>query len=297
MALPLFPRNANQPAAVLAGIILALAAGAAWLGYSRGEAWPYVATAVLVIAGLLIPRSLMIADQWERAVVLRLGRLKGIRGPGYFWIIPFIDQITVRIDQRIHTSDFFAEQALTKDTVPVNVDAIVFWQVHDVEKAALEIADYAGAIARVSQTTLREVIGASVLTTLMSERRKLDDRLKEEIGRKVAEWGVSTISVEIRDVTIPAGLQNAMSMQAQAEREKAARLILGDAEKEVAQKFLEAAETYGRNPAALQLRAMNIIYETTKDRGATILIPTAMVDSLNPGGILGLAQAAGAKTS
>ncbi|MBL8691289.1 MAG: slipin family protein [Rhodospirillaceae bacterium] len=296
MALPLFPHNANQPANVLAGITLVLAGGVAWLGYSRPEPLFYGLAALVVVIALLIPRALMIADQWEKAVVLRLGRLKGIRGPGYFLIIPFVDQIPIRIDQRIQTSDFFAEQALTKDTVPVNVDAIVFWQVHDVEKAALEIADYAGAIARVSQTTLREMIGASALTTLMSERRKLDDRLKEEIGRKIAEWGVAVMSVEIRDVTIPAGLQNAMSMQAQAEREKAARLILGDAEKEVAQMFLEAATTYGQNPAAIQLRAMNIIYETTKDRGATVLIPTAMVDSLNPGGILGLVQAAGAKT-
>ncbi len=296
MALPLFPHNANQPANVLAGITLVLAGGVAWLGYSRPEPLFYGLAAIIVAIALLIPRALMIADQWEKAVVLRLGRLKGIRGPGYFLIIPFVDQIPIRIDQRIQTSDFFAEQALTKDTVPVNVDAIVFWQVHDVEKAALEIADYAGAIARVSQTTLREMIGASALTTLMSERRKLDDRLKEEIGRKIAEWGVAVMSVEIRDVTIPAGLQNAMSMQAQAEREKAARLILGDAEKEVAQKFLEAATTYGQNPAAIQLRAMNIIYETTKDRGATVLIPTAMVDSLNPGGILGLVQAAQAKT-
>jgi len=295
MALPLFPHNANQPANVLAGITLILAGGIAWLGYSRPEPSFYGLAVIVAVIALLIPRALMIADQWEKAVVLRLGRLKGIRGPGYFLIIPFVDQIPIRIDQRIQTSDFFAEQALTKDTVPVNVDAIVFWQVHDVEKAALEIADYAGAIARVSQTTLREMIGASALTTLMSERRKLDDRLKEEIGRKIAEWGVAVMSVEIRDVTIPAGLQNAMSMQAQAEREKAARLILGDAEKEVAQKFLEAATTYGQNPAAIQLRAMNIIYETTKDRGATVLIPTAMVDSLNPGGVLGLVQAAQAK--
>lgn len=297
MAMPLFPRNTNQPAAVLAGITLALAGVAVWRGYVQGELSLFVVAGLLVIVGLLIPRSLMIANQWERAILLRLGRLHSIRGPGYFLIIPFVDQIAMRIDQRIQTIDFFAEQALTRDTVPVNVDAIVFWQVHDVEKAGLEIADYAGAIGRVSQTTLREVIGSTPLTTLLSERRKADDRLKDEIGRKIGEWGVAVISVEIRDVTIPAGLQNAMSMQAQAEREKEARVILGDAERLVAQKFLDAAEIYSRNPAALQLRAMNIIYETTKERGATILIPTAMVDSLNPGGILGLVQAAGGKTS
>jgi regulator of protease activity HflC (stomatin/prohibitin superfamily) len=293
--LPLFPRNMNQPAAVLSGITLALAAGSAWLGYSHGEPSGYLGATILVVIGLLIPRSLMIANQWEKAIVLRLGRLRAISGPGYFLIIPFIDQIAMRIDQRIQTIDFFAEQALTRDTVPVNVDAIVFWQVYDVEKAGLEIADYAGAIGRVSQTTLREVIGSTPLTTLLSERRKADDRLKDEIGRKVADWGVSAISVEIRDVTIPTGLQNAMSMQAQAEREKEARVILGDAERMVAQKFVEAAEIYAKSPAALQLRAMNIIYETTKDRGATILIPTAMVDSLNPGGILGLTQVAQAR--
>lgn len=295
MALPLFPRNANQPAAVLAGIALALAGVFAWLAYSQGEIGGYVVVGILVVVGLLIPRSLMIANQWEKAILLRLGRLHSIRGPGYFLIIPFVDQIAMRIDQRIQTIDFFAEQALTRDTVPVNVDAIVFWQVHDVEKAGLEIADYSGAIGRVSQTTLREVIGSTALTVLLSDRRKADDRLKDEIGRKTAEWGVAVISVEIRDVTIPAGLQNAMSMQAQAEREKEARVILGDAERQVAQKFVEAAEIYAKSPAALQLRAMNIIYETTKERGATILIPTAMVDSLNPGGILGLTQVAEAR--
>jgi regulator of protease activity HflC (stomatin/prohibitin superfamily) len=174
--------------------------------------------------------------------------------------------------------------------VPANIDAILFWQVHDPERAALEITDYRSAILRVAQTSLREMIGASPLSALMSERKLADQQLKEEIGRKTADWGVSAVSVEIRDVAIPSALQDAMSRQAQAEREKEARVILGSAEQEVAKKFLEAANIYAQNPAALQLRAMNIIYETTKERGATILIPTAMVDAMNPGGVLGLAS-------
>jgi regulator of protease activity HflC (stomatin/prohibitin superfamily) len=204
-------------------------------------------------------------------------------------IVPFVDMVATWVDQRIQTTEFNAEEALTRDTVPTNIDAILFWQVHDAERAALEIADYRLAILRVAQTSLREMIGASPLSALLSERKAADQQLKEEIGRKTAEWGVSAVSVEIRDVAIPPQLQDAMSRQAQAEREKAARVILGAAEQEVAQKFLEAANTYAQNPAALHLRAMNIIYETTKERGTTILIPSAMVDSMNVGGIMGLA--------
>jgi regulator of protease activity HflC (stomatin/prohibitin superfamily) len=230
-------------------------------------------------------------------VVLRFGKLHAIRGPGLFAIVPFVDAVTAWIDQRIQTTEFNAEQALTKDTVPANIDAILFWQVHDPERAALEITDYRSAILRVAQTSLREMIGASPLSALMSERRIADQQLKEEIGRKTADWGVAAISVEIRDVAIPSQLQDAMSRQAQAEREKAARVILSAAEQEIAQKFLEAANIYARNPAALQLRAMNIIYETTKERGATILMPSAMVDCMNPGGIVGLACAAAGPAS
>ena len=295
----LIPRGTHPLAAVLAGLLWLAAGIAIWLaavGHARALGFDPVGTGhywlivVLVVAAWLLPRALMVANQWEKAIILRLGKLQRIQGPGLFFMIPFVDTIASRIDQRIQTIDFNAEQALTKDTVPVHVDAIVFWQVHDAEKAALEITDYAGSIGRVAQTSLREMIGTSPLTTLLSERRQLDERLKDEIGRKIADWGVSVLSVEIRDVAIPSGLQDAMSRQAQAEREKEARVILGASEQLVAQKFLEAAETYAKNPAALQLRAMNIIYETTKERGATILIPTSMVDSLNPGGILGLVQ-------
>jgi len=221
--------------------------------------------------------------------VLRFGELHAIRGPGLFVVIPFVDTVAAWIDQRIQTTEFNAEQALTRDTVPTNIDAILFWQVHDAERAAMEIADYRQAILRVAQTSLREMIGSSPLSALLSERKIADQQLKEEIGRKTAEWGVSAVSVEIRDVAIPAQLQDAMSRQAQAEREKAARVILGAAEEEIAKKFLQAANIYGSNPVALQLRAMNIIYETTKERGATILIPSSMVDSMNVPGVLGLA--------
>jgi regulator of protease activity HflC (stomatin/prohibitin superfamily) len=282
----------NAPAIVIAVFILATAILIAALFHGSGLLIAYCLPAALLLLAALTPLSLLVAKQWERAVVLRFGKLRGIRGPGLFVIIPFVDDVAAWIDQRIQTIEFNAEQALTKDTVPANIDAILFWQVHDPERAALEITDYRSAILRVAQTSLREMIGASPLSALMSERKIADQQLKEEIGRKTADWGVSAISVEIRDVAIPSLLQDAMSRQAQAEREKEARVILGSAEREVAKMFLEAANIYGQISAALQLRAMNIIYETTKERGATILIPSAMVDCMNPGGIMGLAAVA-----
>lgn len=247
---------------------------------------------VVILLGILILLTLKMANQWERAVVLRLGRLDKIAGPGLFLIIPIVDQIAYWIDQRIQTTEFNAQQALSKDTVPVNIDAVIFWQVHDTERAALEIQDYRRAIAQVSETSLREMVGSSMLATLLAERTRGDELLREVIGRKIADWGISVISVEIRDIGVPAGLQDAMSRQAQAERERLARVALGQAEQEVAIKFVEAAEIYARSPAALQLRAMNIIYETTKEGGATILLPTSMVDAMNPGSVMALAQAA-----
>jgi regulator of protease activity HflC (stomatin/prohibitin superfamily) len=211
-----------------------------------------------------------------------MGKLQSVRGAGLFAIIPVLDSVAAVIDGRIQTTAFNAEQALTRDTVPVNVDAIIFWHVHDAEKAALAITNYREAIDRVAQTSLREMIGSSMLAALLSDRKEADEQLKVEIGRKTAPWGISVSSVEIRDVAIPEALQNAMSRQAQAEREKQARVILGSAEAAIAGKFVEAAAIYAGHPWALQLRAMNIIYETTKERGATILMPSSMVDSLNP---------------
>ncbi len=282
--------HTNAPAIVIAIVLLAAALLLASLFHGAGAFLAFVVPGVFLAVALLTPLALLMAKQWEKAIVLRFGKLHAIRGPGLFLIVPFIDEVTAWIDQRIQTTEFNAEQALTKDTVPANIDAILFWQVHDPERAALEITDYRSAILRVAQTSLREMIGSSSLTTLMSERKQADQQLKEEIGRKTSDWGVAAISVEIRDVAIPAQLQDSMSRQAQAEREKAARVILGSAEAEVAQKFLDAAMIYAKVPAALQLRAMNIIYETTKERGATILMPSAMVDCMNPGGLVGLAS-------
>ncbi len=285
-------RGGNAPAGLLSALVLTsgiLIGAQAVRSEIYGLLW--VAGVMLLVAAL-IPMSLKMANQWERAVVLRMGKLQGIRGPGMFVIIPFIDDVSSWLDQRIQTTEFNAEQALSKDTVPVDVDAVVFWQIHDPERAALEITDYRSAISRVAQTSLREMVGSSLLSSLLSDRKHGDEALREEIGRKTADWGVTAISVEIRDIGVPAALQDAMSREAQAQREAAARIHLGQAELAVAQKFVEAADIYAKSPAALQLRAMYIIYETTKERGATILIPSAMVDAMNPGGLLGLVQAA-----
>jgi regulator of protease activity HflC (stomatin/prohibitin superfamily) len=285
------PYGQNPSATVISVLLLATAALTFLLARNAGWLPAYAIPAFLVLCAALLPLSLLMARQWEKAVVLRFGKLHSLRGPGLFMIVPFVDTVTTWVDQRIQTTEFNAEQALTRDTVPTNIDAILFWQVHDAERAALEIADYRQAILRVAQTSLREMIGSSPLSALLSERKAADLQLKEEIGRKTSEWGVSAVSVEIRDVAIPAQLQDAMSRQAQAEREKEARVILGSAEAEVARKFLEAATTYGHNPVALQLRAMNIIYEATKERGATVLIPSSMVDSFNVPGVVGLTRA------
>jgi regulator of protease activity HflC (stomatin/prohibitin superfamily) len=241
----------------------------------------HVAGIAVGVLAVLTLYSLKMANNWERFVILRAGKLSSVKGPGLFAIIPIIDSITAVIDERIQTTQFNAEQALTRDTVPVNVDAVIFWHVHDAQRAALNITDYRQAIDRVAQTSLREMIGSSLLSALLAERKAADEVLRTEIARKTADWGISVNSVEIRDVAIPVALQDAMSRQAQAEREKEARVILGSAEAAIAQKFVDAARTYAGEPAALHLRAMNIIYETTKERGATILIPTSMVDSMS----------------
>ena len=241
------------------------------------------AGAAVAVLAVLVFFGLKMANNWERFVVLRAGRLSSVKGPGLFFMIPIVDSVAAVIDERIQTTGFNAEQALTRDTVPVNVDAIVFWHVHDAQSAALNITNYREALDRVAQTSLRETIGSSMLSELLSERKQADETLRTEIARKTDNWGISVNAVEIRDVAIPVALQDAMSRQAQAEREKQARVILGSAEAAIAAKFVEAAETYGSNAAALHLRAMNIIYETTKERGATILMPTSMVDAMNPG--------------
>ena len=259
-------------------VVFVLVAAGLAIGYLVN---PFVGLAFF-LAAALISASLKMANVWQKFVVLRMGKLQSVKGAGMFVIIPVIDSVVAVIDQRIQTTAFNAEQALTRDTVPVNVDAIIFWHVEDAEKAALAITNYREAIDRVAQTSLREMIGSSMLAALLSDRKDADELLKQEIGRKTAPWGIAVTSVEIRDVAIPEALQDAMSRQAQAEREKQARVILGSAEAAIASQFVEASQTYAGHPVALQLRAMNIIYETTKERGATILMPSSMVDSLNP---------------
>ena len=251
-------------------------------GFATGYSGHLYLGIALLAAAVLVSASLKMANVWQKFVILRMGKLQSVRGAGLFLIVPVIDNVIAVIDERIQTTAFDAEQALTKDTVPVNVDAIIFWRVENAEKAALAITNYRQAVDRVAQTSLREMIGSSMLASLLSDRKDADEQLRVEIGQKTAPWGIAVSSVEIRDVAIPVSLQDAMSRQAQAEREKQARVILGSAEAAIASQFVAAAATYDGHPWALQLRAMNIIYETTKERGATILLPTSMVDSLNP---------------
>jgi regulator of protease activity HflC (stomatin/prohibitin superfamily) len=235
---------------------------------------------VVVVALLILLRSIRIANEWQRAVVLRLGRFDRLGGPGLYLVIPLLEQVTTIIDNRVQTTSITAEQALTRDTVAVGVDAIVFWQVTDARAAAINIANYREAIERVAQTTLREMIGSTDLQRLLSDRQAADEKLRASITSKTSTWGVAAVSVEIRDVAIPKELQDAMSRQAQAEREKMARVTLASAEQEIARQVLEAAKLYDSNPTALRLRQMNLLYEMNKERGTTVLIPTDMASSL-----------------
>jgi len=244
---------------------------------------------VMAPVGVVLMLSPRIAQQWERAVVLRLGRFIGLRGPGLFWVVPLIDRVTVWIDQRTITTSFAAEQTLTSDTVPVNVDAVLFWMVHDAQKAALEVQDYSGAVSWAAQTALRDIIGRTTLTDLLRGRERIEAELQLLIDQRSNPWGVTVSSVEMRDVVIPGALQDAMSREAQAAREKAARVILGQAEMEIAHSFEEAAKSYQNNPTALHLRAMNMLYEGLKEKGALMLIPSSAVESMGMGGMLGAA--------
>jgi regulator of protease activity HflC (stomatin/prohibitin superfamily) len=232
------------------------------------------------------------ARQWEKAVVLRLGRFHGLRGPGMFWIIPILDSITMWIDQRVMVTPFSAEKTLTRDTVPVNVDAVLFWMVWDAEKAALEVENYRNAIAWASQTALREIIGQMTLADILIGRGKMDADLQKIIDERTTPWGITVQSVEIRDVVIPADLEDAMSRQAQAERERQARVILGESEKQIASSFAEASEAYQHNPTALHLRAMNMLFEGLKQKGALVIVPSSAVETMNLGGLSGLTSLA-----
>jgi regulator of protease activity HflC (stomatin/prohibitin superfamily) len=242
-----------------------------------------------VLLGILFAQAPKIARQWERAVVLRLGRYVGLRGPGLFFLIPFVDTISTWIDQRVITTSFAAEETLTSDTVPVNVDAVLFWMVYDPEKAALEVQNYPQAVSWAAQTALRDIIGRTSLTDLLRGRERIEEELQKLIDERSNPWGVTVQSVEMRDVIIPAALQDAMSREAQASREKQARIILGQAEVEIANSFEIAARSYRDNPTALHLRAMNMLYEGLKEKGALMLVPSSAVESMGMGGLLGAA--------
>ena len=242
-----------------------------------------------LLLGLLLAKSPKIARQWERAVVLRLGKFSGLRGPGLFWVIPFVDSISTWIDQRVITTAFAAEETLTSDTVPVNVDAVLFWVVYDPEKAALEVQNYPAAVSWAAQTALRDIIGRTSLSDLLRGREHIEDELQKLIDERSNPWGVTVQSVEMRDIIIPAALQDAMSREAQAAREKAARVILAQAEVEIAHQFDKASESYRDNPTALHLRAMNMLYEGLKEKGALMLVPSSAVESMGMGGLIGAA--------
>lgn len=282
-------RKTNSFAALISFLILGLGA-ALILAFSGGQAnaqsiW---IGAITVIAALLAANAIKIAAQWEKAVILRLGRFRSLAGPGLFFIVPIVETIAYWIDTRVITTTFKAEKTLTKDTVPVDVDAVLFWKVVDSKKAALDVADYRSAISWAAQTALRDVIGKTLLSDMLEGRGKIGKDLQKIIDERSLPWGINVISVEVKDVLIPAGLEDAMSMQAQAERERQARVILGDSERQVAQKFGEAAKTYANDPTAFHLRAMNMLYEGLKQNATIVVVPSTALESMQLGSIAGI---------
>jgi regulator of protease activity HflC (stomatin/prohibitin superfamily) len=271
--------------------LLILGAGAALVfalygsNPNTGSIW--LGSCVLALA-LIASRAIQVADQWEKAVVLRLGKLHSLNGPGLFYIIPIIDTVPYWIDTRVITASFKAEKTLTKDTVPVDVDAVLFWKVMDPEKAVMNVADYQSAINWASQTALRDVIGKTQLSDMLEGREKLGNELQKIIDERTEPWGINVISVEVKDVLIPSGLENAMSMQAQAERERQARVILGDSERQVAEKFVMAGETYAEHPVAFHLRAMNMLYEGLKQNATIVVVPSTAVETMQLGNVSGI---------
>src|SRR3990172_3286315 len=276
-------------AAIFAIFLVACVLGALIMsenGINDGAIGGYVSVTMLI--GIYILFALKVASQWEKVIILRLGRFHKLAGPGAFWILPIVDTLPNWIDHRVMVTPFSAEKTLTKDTVPVDVDAVLFWVVWDAEKAALEVADYRAAIAWAAQTALREIIGQSVLADILVGRAKMDAELQKIIDERTTPWGITVQSVEIRDVIIPPDLENAMSRQAQAERERQARIILGESEKQIAASFAEASQAYITNPTALHLRAMNMLFEGLKEKGALVIVPSSAVDMMNLGGISGV---------
>ena len=285
----------NQPkingVAVLVFVVMMLISSGAtvWMALEGiGVIWIILEALILNIIGIYILLAFKVAEQWEKAIHLRLGRFVGLKGPGPFWIIPVFDTIPAWIDHRVMVTSFTAERTLTKDTVPVDVDAVLFWVVWDAEKAALEVEDYRAAIAWAAQTALREIIGQMDLADILVGRARMDAELQLIIDERTTPWGITVQSVEIRDIVIPGGLEDAMSRQAQAERERQARVILGESEEQIADSFAKAAEAYHDNPTALHLRAMNMLFEGLKERGAMVIVPSSAVDTMNLGGLMGM---------
>jgi regulator of protease activity HflC (stomatin/prohibitin superfamily) len=258
------------------------------LQISPGSFGSYIVFGGAFFIAYVVSASINIANQWDRAIVLRLGHFHSLKGPGLFFIIPIIDTVAYWLDIRVITSSFKAEKTLTKDTVPVDVDAVLFWKVIDPKKASLEVADYKSAIGWASQTALRDVIGKTMLSDMLEGRSKISNELQIIIDERTEPWGINVISVEVKDVLIPPALENAMSMQAQAERERQARVILGDSERQVAEKFGEAAKTYMNNPVALHLRAMNMLYEGLKENSTIVIVPSSAIDTMQLGGLAGM---------
>ncbi len=292
------PNDTRYPMpAVLSGVVVGgvVAAGLLLTPIAALGAW--VVPAIAGLIGVTVGSTIKFADQWEKAVVLRLGKYRGLRGPGLFFVIPIVDRIPYHIDQRLRTTDFGAESCLTKDTVPVNVDAIAFWIVYDAERAALEVQHYYQAVVLAAQTALRDAIGKHDLAELIQSRKELGHNLQQTLDKKMHDWGIQVQSVEIRDVIIPKALEEAMSRQAQAERERQARILLATAETQISEKFVEAAKSYSDNPVALNLRAMNMLYESIVKRGSLMVVPSGLADSLNVPNLLGLTGAGAKLTS
>ena len=282
------------PIAVTIFIIFMLVAiwGSAQMSGKIPDNWIGAYVITLALIGVLIMYAMKVASAWEKAVVLRMGKFKGLRGPGLFWIIPLIDSIPTWVDQRVMVTPFAAEKTLTKDTVPVDVDAVLFWVAWDAEKAVLEVEDYRSAITWAAQTALRDIIGRMLLADILIGRSAIDAELQHIIDERTTPWGVTVQSVEIRDIVIPQDLEDAMSRQAQAERERQSRIILGQSEEQIAQSFAKASESYINNPTALHLRAMNMLFEGLKEKGALVIVPSSAVDTMNLGGLSGMVSLA-----
>jgi len=284
----------NGVSGTLFGICMVIAASGAPIldSLQVTDLWIGLWVGVWTLIGIVLMFALKIASQWEKAVVLRFGKFRGLYGPGLFWIFPIVDTATEWIDHRVMVTPFSAEKTLTKDTVPVDVDAVLFWMVWDAEKAALEVENYQKAISWAAQTALREVLGQMNLADILVGRAKMDAELQKIIDERTTPWGITVSSVEIRDVVIPQELEDAMSRQAQAERERQARVILGESEEQIAHSFAEASKAYANNPTALHLRAMNMLFEGLKEKGALVIVPSSAVDTMNLGGLSGMVSLA-----